>query len=297
VTPIALAFIAVSAVLHASWNILLKGAGDPLRTATIGMVAASFLLVPGALAAWVITGAAPVPAEALLLGFVSGLVEIAYFIFLAAAYRRGDLSVVAPLARGSAPLLLVAVGVLLLGEHLAPLAAVGVALLLAGLLTVQRPWRFLRGTHAASRSAAGFALLTGLTIAMYSTIDRVGVRLMAPWLYAAILWPVCAVGLLGVGWLRPRIAGGAFAPTATALDLGRAIIGGLLTLGAYLLMLAALSVTPLAIVSPLRESAMLLTSTWGVIRLGEAAGRREIGLRLTGSVMVLAGVLLLAIGG
>ncbi len=296
-SPLALAFIAVSAVLHASWNILLKGAGDPLRTATVGMVAASAVLVPGALVAWVITGAPPVPTEALLLGFVSGCVEIAYFIFLAAAYRRGDLSVVAPLARGSAPLLLVAVGVLLLGERLAPLAAAGVALLLAGLLTVQRPWRLLRGSHAASRSAAGFALLTGLTIAMYSTIDRIGVRLTEPWLYAAVLWPVCAAGLLGVNWLRPRVAGGAFAPTATALDLRRAIAGGLLTVGAYLLMLAALSVTPLAVVSPLRESAMLLTSTWGVIRLGEAVGRREIGLRLAGSLMVLAGVLLLAIGG
>ena len=296
-SPIALAFLAVSAVLHASWNILLKGAGDPLRTATVGMVAASVLLVPGALTVWAMTGAPPVPVEALQLGIVSGLVEIAYFVFLAAAYRRGDLSVVAPLARGSAPLLLVAVGVLLLGEQLAPLAAAGVALLIAGLLTVQRPWRFLRGAHAASRSAAGFALLTGLTIAMYSTVDRIGVRLTAPWLYAAILWPVCAVGLLGVGWLRPRIAGGAFAPATSVLDLRRAVIGGLLTLGAYLLMLAALAVAPLAIVSPLRESAMLLTSTWGVVRLGEAAGRREIGLRLIGSVMVLTGVLLLAIGG
>ena len=292
--PIALGCIALAAVLHAAWNILLKTAGDPLRTATVGVAAASAILVPLAVAGWLLAGRPAIPAEAWLIGVVSGVVETAYFVFLAAAYRRGDLSVVYPIARGSAPLLAVAVAVLVLGERLPPPAWAGVGLLFAGLLVVQRPWRLLRTGHA-DRAAAGFALLTGAMIATYSSLDRVGVQLAPAWLYAAILWPVCAAGLGAAWWLRPRVRGGAWAATDTALDVPRAVTGGLLTFVAYGLVLAALARAPLAIVAPLRESAVLLVSTWGVVRLREAAGPREIGLRLAGSGLVLAGAVGLAV--
>ncbi len=224
------------------------------------------------------------------------VVEVAYFVFLAAAYRRSDLSVVYPIARGSAPLLAVAVGVLVLGERLAPVAWLGVALLLAGLLVVQRPWR-LAGDAAADRAGAGFALLTGMMIASYSALDRVGVQLAPAWLYAGILWPVCGVGLLAVGWVRPRIADGAYAPSDEPLRPGRAVAGGMLTFTAYFFVLAALARAPLAIVAPLREAGVVLISAWGVVRLGEAAGRREVTLRLAGSVLVVAGAIALALGG
>ncbi len=293
---LALALVLVSAVMHASWNILLKTAGDPLRTVTAGMIAGSLVIVPGAAIAWWLLGQPPVPPEGIAVGFVSGLVEIAYFVFLAAAYRRGDLSVVYPLARGTAPLLIVMIGVVVLGERLVPMAAGGVTLLLVGLLTVQRPWRLLRGRHAAERGAASFALLTALMIAAYTSIDRVGSQLVPPWLYAAILWVVGAVGLAGIGWLRPRIAGGRFAATAP-LDLRRAVLAGLLTLGGYLLVLFALSRAEVALVGPLRESAVLITAAWGVIVLREGVTRREIGLRLAGSAMVLAGAAVLALAG
>jgi uncharacterized membrane protein len=296
VDPIVLALIACSAVLHAAWNILLKTGGDPLRTATVGMIASSAVLVPAAIAGWWALGQPAVPQQALRLGVLSGAVEVAYFIFLAQAYRRGQLSVVAPIARGSAPLLVVAAGVLVLGERLAPVGWLGVALLIAGLLTVQRPWRFVVGEHAASRGAAGFALLTGVTIAVYSSIDRVGVQQTPPWLYAAILWPVCAAGLALVDLARQH-APAAVGLAPTSISLGRSVVGGLLTLGAYLLLLAALSRAELVIVGPLRESAMLLTSLWGIVRLREAVSQREVGLRLGGSVIVLAGVLTLAVAG
>jgi uncharacterized membrane protein len=296
VDPIALAAIAIAAVLHAAWNILLKTAGDPLRTATVGVAASSAILVPLVVIGWLATGRPSIPLEAWLVGIVSGAVEVAYFVFLAAAYRRGDLSVVYPLARGSAPVLAVAIGVGLLGEQLAPAAWLGVGLLIAGLLVVQRPWRILRSTAAADdRAAAGFALLTGAMIATYSALDRVGVQLAPAWLYAAILWPVCAAGLVVVGVLRPRIAGGRFAPPDEPLDTGRAVLAGLLTFIAYAFVLFALSRAPLAVVAPLRESAVVLTSAWGLVMLGEAASRREAGVRLTGSVLVLAGAALLAI--
>ncbi len=141
--PVALAFIAVAAVLHAGWNILLKTAGDPLRTATVGMVAVSVVLVPAALLGWWLLDRPAFPPAVWAIGVVSGVLEAAYFVTLTAAYRRGDLSVVYPLARGTALVLAVVVGVVILGEHLAPLALAGVALLVVGLLVVQRPWRLL----------------------------------------------------------------------------------------------------------------------------------------------------------
>jgi drug/metabolite transporter (DMT)-like permease len=301
VDPFALAAIAIAAVLHATWNILLKAAGDPLRTATVGVVAASAVLVPLAAVAWLATGRPDLPPAAWAVGIVSGIVETAYFVFLAAAYNRGDLSVVYPIARGSAPVLAVAVGVTVLGERLAPVAWLGVGLLVAGLLVVQRPWMLLRrgGDGAGRRAApagAGFALLTGAMIASYSSLDRVGVQLAPAWLYAAVLWPVCGAGLLVVAFLRARIRGGAYASPDVPLDVPRAIAGGLLTFTAYGFVLAALSRAPLAIVAPLRESAVLLTSTWGVVRLGEGASRREVTLRIAGSMLVLAGAAVLAVG-
>ncbi len=294
--PYVLGCVALAAVLHAAWNILLKTAGDPLWTATVGLTVASAVLVPLVAVGWLAAGQPSIPAEAWLIGIVSGGVEVAYFVFLAAAYRRGDLSVVYPMARGSAPLFAIAIGVVILGERLAPGAWAGVALLVAGLLLVQRPWRFLQAAAAAhDRSAAGYALATGTMIATYSALDRVGVQLAPAWFYAGILWPAAAVGLLAVAWVRPRIAGGRYTPPPATLDRPRAIAGGMLTLAAYGFVLAALARAPLSIVAPLRESAVVLVSTWGALRLRETTGRGEAAGRITGSALILAGTAALAI--
>jgi drug/metabolite transporter (DMT)-like permease len=296
---LAIGCIALAAVLHAAWNILLKTAGDPLRTATLGVGVASAALVPAVAIGWLALDRPAIPAEAWVVGILSGGVEVAYFVFLAAAYRRGDLSVVYPLARGSAPLLAIVLGIGLLGERLAPVALVGIGLLVLGLVVVQRPWRLLRAAAAThDRSAAGFALLTGAMIATYSALDRVGVQLAPAWLYAGILWPTCALGLAAVTLAGPRLTTGrtGAVPAPPVIDRARAITGGFLTLGAYGLVLVALSRAPLAIVAPLRESAVLLASTWGVLRLREARGPREMPIRIAGAVAVLAGAVVLAVG-
>ncbi len=294
--PIALGCVALAAILHAGWNILLKAAEDPLRTAAVGIAASSAVIVPVVVIGWFVLGQPSIPPLAWGIGILSGGVEVLYFAFLAAAFRRGDLSVVYPLARGSAPLLAIAIAITLLGERLSPGAWLGVGLLLAGLLFVQRPWRLLQSAASANdRSAAGFALLTGATIATYSALDTVGVSLTPVWVYAGILWPTCMVGLAVLVFARRRVAGGRFAPPEAPLDLRTAVAGGFLTFSAYGLVLVALSRAPLAIVAPLRESAIVLTSLWGVVRLGEAPGRRERSIRIGGSLLVLAGAAVLAV--
>ena len=149
--PWIIGLVAVSAVLHLAWNVRLKTAGDPLRAATIGMLAASVGIVPLGVAVWWVRGQVPLPVEGIVLGVASGVVEAAYFILLSAAYRRGDLSVVYPVARGTAPLLAVLVGVVVLGERLGVAGSIGVVMLLAGFLVLQRPWRAL----ALARSVRG----------------------------------------------------------------------------------------------------------------------------------------------
>jgi len=296
VDPFIVGLVAVAAILHVAWNIGLKSAGDPLRAATIGMVAASVGIVPAGIVVWWSSGAAPLPAEGVVLGIVSGLIEAVYFILLAAAYRRGDLSVVYPIARGTAPLLAVAIGVGLLGERLSPGGSLGVVALLSGFLWLQRPWRALaaarRGTSARGvlDSAIPFALATGVMIAAYSAVDRVGTRLIAPVPYAAILWLTCSVAL--VAWVIQVAGGDLFANGRPATR--RAAFGGWLTLGAYLCILVALSVAPLSGVAPLRESATVFAAAWGSVRMGEAADRGEIGRRVGASALIVGGAILLA---
>lgn len=289
--PVVILLVAGSGILHVAWNVRLKRAGDPLRAATIGMLAASAGIIPIAAVAWWLAGRPPFPIEGIGLGLLSGTIEAGYFILLAAAYRRGDLSVVYPIARGTAPLLAVAIGVVVLGERLGVAGSIGVGALLAGFLVLQRPWRVLAG-HGLDPSV-GFALATGVTIATYTAIDRVGARLIDPLPYAALITVTSAVVL--VGWVH-LVAGGGVTSGGRE-QVQRAAVGGMFTLAAYTLILWALSVAPLSGVAPLRESATVFAAAWGSVRLGEAAGRAEVGRRIGASVLIVGGALLLALSG
>jgi uncharacterized membrane protein len=306
---LAVGFVAVAAILHAGWNILLKTSGDPLRTAVRLQAFGTLVLAPVALVAWGLGGWFAIDLRGVLVAIVSGVIEAAYFVFLSAAYRRGDLSLVYPIARGSAPLLAVAFGVGVLGERLGSNAAVGVGCLLAGILLVARPWRALRQAGREHRSAIGFALATGVTIAAYSAFDRIGVRLLPPWLYGALL-AIAATAILAltvsvgrrIGVLAPAPAPaappvpGARGAQAARSTLLRDGLAGVLALTAYLLILVAYSMAPLAAVSPLRESAIVLAAAWGSIRLGEASGQNETALRIGAAALVVVGAVLLATG-
>ena len=299
----ALVLIAVAAVLHAGWNVLLKTSGDTLLTATRLQAIGTIVLGPIGLAAWLLEGSPAIDGGRILIALVSGVLEALYFFLLASAYRRGDLSLVYPLARGSAPILAVIVGVTVLGERLAPLAALGVGCALVGIVLVARPWRVLGEAGRQHRGAVAYALATGATIAAYSAVDRVGVRILAPWLYGSLL-AVFAMTILGtavvvgrrMGWLAvPEIPAGAVTLSA-GQRLLRDGVAGVLSLTAYLLILFAYSVAPLAAVAPLRESAIVLAAAWGSFRLGEAAGNREAGLRIGAAALVVVGAVLVAVG-
>jgi drug/metabolite transporter (DMT)-like permease len=291
--PIVFALVAVAAVIHATWNVVIKTSGDPLRTAGRAMVGSVLIAAPFAVAAYILEGRPSIPPEAWALGLASGLVEAVYFILLSAAYRRGDLSVVYPIARGSAPLFAVVVGLVVLGERLTPAGALGVAALLAGVVVVQRPWRILRTARTGDPvdRAVLFAVATGIAIAAYSSIDSVGVSYVAPWLFASILFPVGAAALA----LWVRFVDRADAPPPATWR--RAAAAGTMSLVGYLLILVAYSIAPLTIVAPLREAAVVLVAGWGSFRLHEAASRGDGYWRVGGAGLVLLGALLVGLAG
>ena len=258
--------------------------GDPIttfrRASYMAAIVATLSLGP----AWLIFGKPSlVPASAGLC-LVSSLLETTYLWLLSTAYRRGELSAVYPIARGSAPLLSVVVGLALLGERLATPQLVGVGLLLAGILSV---------TLSQARGRATLpALLTGVAIAAYTSVDRVGVRMASPWLYAWLLFTLMAIELPITIWIasalglyrQPRDV----APPAWSQST---VIGFFFWAG-YFLVLWALSLAPLAVVAPVREVAIVAVAVWGVWRLRE---RERAAVKLSGAVATLAGVALLAI--
>jgi uncharacterized membrane protein len=299
--PLAIGLVLVAATLHAGWNVLLKTSGDTLGTAVRLQALGTAILVPLAVIGWFVTGQPGFDPGGVGIALASGVLEALYFLLLSAAYARGGLSLVYPIARGSAPLLAVVIGVVLLGEDLSTGSLAGVLCLLGGILLVSQPWRAFQVAGRKHRGAIGFALATGAAIAAYSAVDRVGVRLMAPWLYGAIL-AVFATALLStsvvvgrrLGILRPGPGGATGGRWITRLRR-RDAVAGVASLTAYLLILFAYSIAPLATVAPLRESGIVLAAAWGSIRLGETAGRREAGTRIVAAALVVLGAVLLAV--
>ncbi len=274
---------------------LVKVGGEPMVTFQRATTLAALVATPPTAVGWLIAGRPGFPPAAAGLAALSAALELAYFWLLSTAYQRGELSVVYPIARGSAPLLAVVAGLGLLGERLAPAQLAGVALLLLGILAVTLPQTNGRATLP--------ALLTGVAIAAYSAVDRVGVRLSTPWLYGWLLVTLLAIGLAVSMWLRSKVARHADAPVSSYEAAGndpqpgqvtwrRAAVIGVFMWGAYLLVLIALSIAPLSVVAPVRETSVVAVAVWGVWKLRE---RRAAGMKLLGASATLCGVALLAL--
>jgi drug/metabolite transporter (DMT)-like permease len=276
-------------VLHGTWNVLAKVSADPMQTFQRGTLAAVLLATPAVAVAWVWTGRPGLAPAAAGWCALSGVFEVTYLWLLAAAYRRGELSAVYPIARGSAPLLAVIAGLGLLNERLSALQLVGIGLLLLGILAVTL-------SQATGRATVP-ALLTGVAIATYTAVDRVGVRLTTPWLYGWLLIVLMAIGIAVSKWVVARLTTGrrlaqqeyvASAP----MDRTQAIVIGIFMWSGYLLVLWALSIAPLSVVAPVRETSVVGVAVWGVWRLRE---RRAVPMKLAGALATLAGVALVAL--
>lgn len=289
-SPLAILLILAATLSHASWNFLTKRSRDRLAFLWWTGVAGTVLYLPAVL--WV------APPWTLAAGDWAGVVggaalRAVYFAALGTAYSRGDLSLVYPLARGTAPLLVPPLAVLILGERPSPVGWAGIATIGLGIYVLHLPGfggASLLAPLGALRSArAGYAVLTGCLTTAYSLVDAWNIRRgIPPLLYAYLTIPVAALLLTPVVWRRPA------ARDAGRRSGGRAIVTvGILMTGGYLLILLALRLAPVSYVAPARELSIVIGTLLGVVVLREP----EPVPRLTGSALIVVGVLLLALAG
>ena len=269
----ALVLALTAAFLHAFWNLLIARSKDPEAASGVALLVALLAFAPVAALTWRIERAV-IPYIV-----VTAFLQLGYVILLAAAYRRAELSVVYPISRGTAPVLVLIVGVAALGIGTSVRQAAGVCLVGLGVLLV----RGLRRTAPAVGVLFGLAI--ACFIASYTLVDKYGIRYAAPFVYLEL-----SMLLSGVAYSSAiaRIRGRA----ALRRELGwHTIAAGLATFGAYGFVLAALQRAPAASVAAVRETSIVIAAAFAAFVLKEPVGPG----RLAGAVLVAVGVAVLSL--
>jgi phosphonate utilization associated putative membrane protein len=272
-------FVLFGALLHASWNALVKSSADKaLDTALIHLLG-SFVAVPISL----VIGWPPAASWPFIAASVT--IHIGYYIALTGAYKHGDLGLTYPLMRGTAPLLVALSASAVLGESLSPLAWAGVLGVSCGVLALGLSRHALN-----SPRAVGFALANAVVIAVYTVVDALGARASGnPLQYVVALfvldgWPFALMVFARRGgavvWPYARVRW----PVAT--------MAAIASLGSYGIALWAMTRAPVATVAALRETSVLFAAVLGSWFLKEAFNTR----RAIGTAAIVAGVMALRMG-
>jgi drug/metabolite transporter (DMT)-like permease len=285
-TGLAIALVLSAALIHASWNYILKksGGGIGFVWAFAGLSALFYapLAVGISVFAKFSFGGA-----ALAYIAASAVLHTAYYLLLDRGYRHGDLSVVYPLARATGPLLTIVVAIALLGERPGPVALSGAALVVGGAFFLAASPAKLR--EAGALRGIGFALLTGCMIASYTVVDKqaVSVALIPP---LVLDWGA-NVGRVLV--MTPLALSRRDELRAAWRTQRKAIIAvALLCPLSYILVLSAMAFTPVSYVAPAREISILFAALMGTHWLREG----DLSRRLLSAVAMAAGVVALALG-
>jgi drug/metabolite transporter (DMT)-like permease len=269
-----------AAVLHASWNAMLHGNRDRFLSMT-------WMSIAIAVVATVVIAFTPLPPAAAWPYIVaSGLVHIVYNASLVRSYRRSDLAQAYPIARGSSPVLVTLGAALFAHETLGPLHVLGIAMISGGIVAIA-----LLGRHV-SRAGALAALTTGATIALYTVIDGIGVRLSGGQALAYTAWmflfywlmPVLFVAMRGLAALSTSIR-------AAPMAVGSSLAGGLVSIAAYGIVIWALQSGAMGAVSALRETSVVFAVLIGRVFLRETVDAR----RWLACVIVAAGTVCLGL--
>ena len=272
--PVDALVLALSAAfLHAFWNLLIARARDPEAATAVAMLVALAAYAPVAVATWRVE-----PAAAPYL-VVTSFLQLGYVILLAAAYRRAELSVVYPISRGTAPVLVLVVALAALGVGTSARQAAGVCLVGLGVLLV----RGLR--RVADPTGVSFGLVIACFIAGYTLVDKYGIRYAAPFAYLELSMLLSGIGYAaGLASLRGR------ASLRAEINLA-SVAAGLATFGAYGLVLAALQRAAAAPVAAVRETSIVIAAAFAALVLRELVGPA----RLAGAALVAGGVALLSL--
>lgn len=278
----AVVLILVAAVVHGYWNLALKRQGGrpdvTLGALVVGVLigAPVFLIYP--------VGA--IPLDGWLLMLLAALFETGYVVALTAAYAVGDLSLVYPVARGTAPIVVAPLAMLLLDERPSAQGLVGVALVVAGIFASYLSDVSAIAGSAATRRALGLALVTGLMTSGYSIVNKVGVELVPVPVYSVTVFALNAVFFTVIlKWRGVPLALGRHMPWRPMLVIG------VLMMTSYVLILLAMSMAPVTYVVAAREVSIVVGAALGAIALRE----RHPVARIAGAAVIFAGVAVLAL--
>ena len=280
-TALALVLVLTSAVLHATWNMLAKRVRAETPFLFLVYVVGGVAYAPFAIAVLVLAR----PQLGLIAFAFVGMaivLQTVYFATLTAGYRAGDLSLVYPIARATGPLLATVGAIAILGERPSVIAIGGaLAIVLTG------DPRSLRARGAAV--AVGYALATGVVIALYTLWDKTAVSLLLipPIVYDWMTIGGQALVVAPVAWRRRAEVAEVWATRRWTV-----IIVGIISRLSYLLMLTALAISPVSYVAPARETGILFGTLLGARVLAEGHGQR----RIIGAGAMVAGIVLLALG-
>lgn len=287
-TPLALGIVLAAACTHATWNLAAKRSGGGLPFVWMAGIISLTLYLPVVAAYW--WWRHPVlPAGTALVILGSGLLKTGYSLLLQRGYRHGDFSLVYPLARGTGPLLSTAAAIALFGERPTPLALAGGALVVGGVFFLTGGGARLAGSAPAGRAGLGYGFLCGCCIAGYTVWDQRAVSHLGipPVLYDCGTQVVMCSLLTPLALRRrPEVARSWREHRGKAATI--AVLGPL----GYVLILTAMSFTPVSYIAPAREVSILIGAFLGARVLGEAEGRR----RLAAAAVMVAGVIALALG-
>lgn len=275
-------FLAVlaAAVMHASWNVLVKLRLDRFLSLCLIQTLMGFMGLA-------MMAAFPWPAaESVPYAVTSGLLHLGYFLFLARSYRTGDLSQVYPIARGAAPLLTLAGTWAFMHEDVSLMGSAGVAILVLGIWVISLVGQ--RGLRLDGLTLF-FAIGTSVFVAAYTIVDGMGGRVSGqPSAYAgmvfvfdAIFLSIAALSLRGPGILRE---------VAPYWKTG--IVGALLSVGAYWIAIWAMTEAPIASVAALRETSILVVMLLSMRVLKETVTLPRLG----GAMLIVAGAVLIRLG-
>jgi drug/metabolite transporter (DMT)-like permease len=272
--------VLLGALLHASWNAVVKSSGDKLLNIVMVVTVAGV-----AAAAALPFFAQPMQASWPYLA-ASAVLQVVYIVLVSKAYKHGDMSLAYPLMRGTAPLIVALASGPLIGESLPALRWLGVLLVSSGVIAMALESR-QRG-EGAGRTAA-VALLNACFIAAYTVTDGIGVRLSgAPIAYTLWIFTVHGAALLLWAMVRQPLLFGAH----LRKRFGTAVFGAFATLASYGSALWAMSLNvPVASVSALRETSIIFAAALSVILFGERLG----GWRWAGIALICCGVAVIRI--
>ena len=273
VEPLVVGLLLMAALMHASWNAILKSDQSD-RLATFGVIMTTGTLM-GLCAVPFLPLIEPAAWKYLA---ASVTIHVLYYTFLLKAYSYGDLSHTYPIARGLGPLLVALVSGRFIGEHLRAQDILGVLLLSFGLIALAMPLRNVVPRPGSRHGLATlFAVLTGFTIAAYIIADGLGVRSAGPTFqhrlsYIAWLYVVEGPWLLVLAIvLRPGTVW-----THLRRTWWRGAIGGVIANVGYGIAIYALVLGPMAHIAALRETSVLFGALMGTLLLGEPFGLRRV---------------------